>query len=230
MSWACGGRAPPWRYAVGLHALQHRGRVGHRRQRRSRLSLHKRLGLVSGVFDQETIHRLDGGDDPAAPPQAAIVHTRYNATAEHPSGSAGVCRAHRGGDARPQRQPDECALAPRTGERASSRIRLGHRVLAKRRPRTGADVGSAGRPRLHRATGPTFTCSPPTRWWRARPGRLFGRWPSGGCPAGWAVASETRGARRHGRALRTRRRGGRGADDHRRRRRLIPVGQGRSAA
>ena len=67
---------------VGLHALQHRGQesAGIAVSDGSRLSLHKRLGLVSGVFDEETLHRLDGGDDPAAPPQAAIGHTRYSTT------------------------------------------------------------------------------------------------------------------------------------------------------
>jgi amidophosphoribosyltransferase len=67
---------------VGLHALQHRGQesAGIAVSDGSRLSLHKRLGLVSGVFDEETLHRLDGGDDRTAPPQAAIGHTRYSTT------------------------------------------------------------------------------------------------------------------------------------------------------
>ena len=67
---------------VGLHALQHRGQesAGIAVSDGSRLSLHKRLGLVSGVFDEETLHRLDGGDDRRAQPQAAIGHTRYSTT------------------------------------------------------------------------------------------------------------------------------------------------------
>ena len=67
---------------VGLHALQHRGQesAGIAVSDGTRLSLHKRLGLVSGVFDEETLHRLDGGDDRTAPPQAAIGHTRYSTT------------------------------------------------------------------------------------------------------------------------------------------------------
>ena len=67
---------------VGLHALQHRGQesAGIAVSDGARLSLHKRLGLVSGVFDEETLHRLDGGDDRSAPPQAAIGHTRYSTT------------------------------------------------------------------------------------------------------------------------------------------------------
>ena len=67
---------------VGLHALQHRGQesAGIAVSDGARLSLHKRLGLVSSVFDEETLHRLDGGDDRSAPPQAAIGHTRYSTT------------------------------------------------------------------------------------------------------------------------------------------------------
>jgi amidophosphoribosyltransferase len=67
---------------IGLHALQHRGQesAGIAVSDGTRLSLHKRLGLVSSVFDEETLHRLDGGDDRSAPPQAAIGHTRYSTT------------------------------------------------------------------------------------------------------------------------------------------------------
>ena len=50
---------------VGLHALQHRGQesAGIAVSDGGQLSLHKRLGLVSGVFDPETLLRLEGGDD-----------------------------------------------------------------------------------------------------------------------------------------------------------------------
>src|ERR687895_208983 len=67
---------------VGLHALQHRGQesAGIAVSDGARLALHKRLGLVSGVFDEETLTRLDGGDDEGGPPQAAIGHTRYSTT------------------------------------------------------------------------------------------------------------------------------------------------------
>ncbi len=67
---------------VGLHALQHRGQesAGIAVTDGTRLSLHKRLGLVGGVFDEETLHRLEGGDDRTAPPLAAIGHTRYSTT------------------------------------------------------------------------------------------------------------------------------------------------------
>jgi amidophosphoribosyltransferase len=67
---------------VGLHALQHRGQesAGIAVTDGSRLALHKRLGLVSGVFDEETLDRLDGGDDRIRAPLAAIGHTRYSTT------------------------------------------------------------------------------------------------------------------------------------------------------
>ncbi len=65
---------------VGLHALQHRGQesAGIAVSDGGQLSLHKRLGLVGGVFDEETLHRLEGGDDRQRSPVAAIGHTRYS--------------------------------------------------------------------------------------------------------------------------------------------------------
>jgi amidophosphoribosyltransferase len=74
--------APVARLAyVGLHALQHRGQesAGIAASDGSRLSLHKRLGLVSQVFDEETLARLerDGAEDRA---RTAIGHTRYSTT------------------------------------------------------------------------------------------------------------------------------------------------------
>lgn len=66
---------------VGLHALQHRGQesAGIAASDGTRLTLHKRLGLVSQVFDEETLARLqrDGSEDGA---RAAIGHTRYSTT------------------------------------------------------------------------------------------------------------------------------------------------------
>ncbi|MEO7266920.1 MAG: amidophosphoribosyltransferase, partial [Candidatus Limnocylindria bacterium] len=66
---------------VGLHALQHRGQesAGIAVTDGTQLSLHKRLGLVSSVFDEETLVRLEGGDDSRSP-RAAIGHTRYSTT------------------------------------------------------------------------------------------------------------------------------------------------------
>jgi len=76
--------APVARLAyVGLHALQHRGQesAGIATSDGARLSLHKRLGLVSQVFDEETLGRLErdghGGSDDA---HIAIGHTRYSTT------------------------------------------------------------------------------------------------------------------------------------------------------
>jgi len=67
---------------LGLHALQHRGQesAGIAVSDGARLSLHKRLGLVSTVFDEETLDRLEGGGDGERPPLSAIGHTRYSTT------------------------------------------------------------------------------------------------------------------------------------------------------
>ena len=69
--WAPGQRLAHLAY-VGLHALQHRGQesAGIAVSDGQQLSLHKRLGLVSGVFDEETLLRLEGGDDVVREPVA----------------------------------------------------------------------------------------------------------------------------------------------------------------
>jgi len=75
--------APVARLAyLGLHALQHRGQesAGIAVGDGARLSLHKRLGLVTAVFDEETLDRLEGRDADEAAPRAAIGHTRYSTT------------------------------------------------------------------------------------------------------------------------------------------------------
>ena len=68
---------------LGLHALQHRGQesAGIATSDGLRLSLHKRLGLVSQVFDEETLIRLERehGDGEGAA-HIAIGHTRYSTT------------------------------------------------------------------------------------------------------------------------------------------------------
>ncbi len=58
----------------GLHALQHRGQesAGIAVSHAGELKLHKRLGLVGQVFDEEVLGALDG--------EAAIGHTRYSTT------------------------------------------------------------------------------------------------------------------------------------------------------
>ncbi|HEX5040349.1 MAG TPA: amidophosphoribosyltransferase [Candidatus Limnocylindria bacterium] len=67
---------------VGLHALQHRGQesAGIAVSDGQGLALHKRLGLVSSVFDEETLQRLEAQDEAGRPPRASIGHTRYSTT------------------------------------------------------------------------------------------------------------------------------------------------------
>ena len=71
---------------VGLHALQHRGQesAGIAVSDGTRLTLHKRLGLVSSVFDPETLAGLDRdpqrGSGEGLGPHLAIGHTRYSTT------------------------------------------------------------------------------------------------------------------------------------------------------
>ena len=71
--------------ALGLHALQHRGQesAGIAVSDGAQLSLHKRLGLVGQVFDEETLTRLEAEQDGSAGGHAsrlAIGHTRYSTT------------------------------------------------------------------------------------------------------------------------------------------------------
>ncbi len=69
-----------------LHALQHRGQesAGIAVSDGAQLTLHKRLGLVSQVFDEETLSALDGGTparaDGRGEGRIAIGHTRYSTT------------------------------------------------------------------------------------------------------------------------------------------------------
>jgi amidophosphoribosyltransferase len=79
--WAPGAPVASLAY-VGLHALQHRGQesAGIAVSDGIGLDLHKRLGLVSAVFDPETLDRLDGSEDAERPSVAAIGHTRYSTT------------------------------------------------------------------------------------------------------------------------------------------------------
>ena len=67
----------------GLHALQHRGQesAGIAVSDGTQLTLHKRLGLVSQVFDEETLARLERRDlHGGGRPRIAIGHTRYSTT------------------------------------------------------------------------------------------------------------------------------------------------------
>lgn len=69
---------------LGLHALQHRGQesAGIATTDGAQLHLHKRLGLVSQVFDRETIETLEAGHERTGGQGAiaAIGHTRYSTT------------------------------------------------------------------------------------------------------------------------------------------------------
>jgi amidophosphoribosyltransferase len=73
--------APVARLAYfGLHALQHRGQesAGIAVSDGGPLKLHKRLGLVSQVFDEETLGRLESAEDDGGRATIAIGHTRYS--------------------------------------------------------------------------------------------------------------------------------------------------------
>src|SRR5207237_6878360 len=83
-SWA---PAPPAgrRRTLAVPTLETRGQesAGIATTDGSQLHLHKRLGLVSQVFDQETIEALEGGEAAGNGGQAAIAaigHTRYSTT------------------------------------------------------------------------------------------------------------------------------------------------------
>jgi amidophosphoribosyltransferase len=67
---------------LGLHALQHRGQesAGIATSDGIGLKLHKRLGLVSQVFDVEALSRLGSGQANGEPSTMAIGHTRYSTT------------------------------------------------------------------------------------------------------------------------------------------------------
>ena len=61
---------------LGLHALQHRGQesAGVASSDGERLRLHKAMGLVADIFNEETLERLPGS--------LAIGHTRYSTTGD----------------------------------------------------------------------------------------------------------------------------------------------------
>jgi amidophosphoribosyltransferase len=61
---------------LGLHALQHRGQesAGVASSDGTRLHLHKAMGLVADIFNEETLGRLPG--------TSAIGHTRYSTTGD----------------------------------------------------------------------------------------------------------------------------------------------------
>ena len=105
----------------GLYSLQHRGQesAGIAVSDGREIRIRKEMGLVSQVFDQETIDGLKGN--------IAIGHTRYSTT-----GSARLLNAqpisvehpdHRSGGDRAQRQPRQRHQAARRAHRQRVRLR-----------------------------------------------------------------------------------------------------------
>jgi len=193
---------------LGLHALQHRGQesAGIATTDGSQLHLHKRLGLVSQVFDRETIDGLEGGEaagNGGQPAIAAIGHTRYSTT---------------GSNTLPNVQP-----VPARGDLGE--LMLGHNGNLTNAPwlrdelvEQGVDFVTASDTEVlarfiahapgrswaqrverafHRATGAyTFTMLTQDALVAARDPVGFrplalGRLLSDGQPSGWAVASES---------------------------------------
>jgi amidophosphoribosyltransferase len=197
--WAPGAPVAKLTY-LGLHALQHRGQesAGIAVSDGERLALHKRLGLVSGVFDAETLQRLEDGDGGRAP-HAAIGHTRYSTTGSNtlpnvqpvyaPTDRGELMLGHNGNLTNARWLRDE--LAEQGIEFASaSDTEVLAKLVAHAPGRSWAQrVDHA----FHRATGAyTFTMLTPDALVAARDPVGFrplalGRLPNGG----WAVASES---------------------------------------
>jgi len=186
---------------VGLHALQHRGQesAGIAVSDGAQLALHKRLGLVSGVFDEETLARLEGGDDPPRRAQAAIGHTRYSTTGSNTlpnvqpvyaqTDRGELMLGHNGNLTNARWLRDELGEQGVDFASASDTEVLA-KLIAHAPGRTWAQrVDHA----FHRATGAfTFTMLTPNALVAARDPVGFrplalGRLPNGG----WAVASES---------------------------------------
>jgi amidophosphoribosyltransferase len=197
--WSPGGPVARLTY-VGLHALQHRGQesAGIAVSDGERLALHKRLGLVSGVFDEETLLRLEDGDG-VRRPHAAIGHTRYSTTGSNtlpnvqpvyaPTDRGELMLGHNGNLTNARWLRDE--LTEQGIEFASaSDTEVLAKLIAHAPGRTWAQrVDHA----FHRATGAyTFTMLTADALVAARDPIGFrplalGRLPNGG----WAVASES---------------------------------------
>jgi amidophosphoribosyltransferase len=198
--------APVARLAyVGLHALQHRGQesAGIAASDGTRLSLHKRLGLVSQVFDEETLARLEreGSDDAA---RIAIGHTRYSTTGSNSlpnvqpvyaaSDLGELMLGHNGNLTNAPWLRD--ALAEQGVEfTTASDTEVLARLIAHAPGRSWAQRVEHA---FHRAAGAyTFTMLTDRALVAARDPLGFrplalGRMPSvDGHPAGWAIASES---------------------------------------
>ncbi len=197
--WAPGAAVARLAY-VGLHALQHRGQesAGIAVSDGTRLALHKRLGLVSGVFDEETLARLEGEDDEGGR-VAAIGHTRYSTTGSNTlpnvqpvyatSDRGELMLGHNGNLTNARWLRDELGEQGVEFTSASDTEVLA-RLIAHAPGRTwGQRVDHA----FHRATGAfTFTMLTADALIAARDPVGFrplalGRLPNGG----WAVASES---------------------------------------
>ncbi len=193
---------------LGLHALQHRGQesAGIATTDGSGLHLHKRLGLVSQVFDRETIEALEQGRDRGGEPvaMASIGHTRYSTTGSntlpnvqpvHAHGDLGeLMLGHNGNLTNATWLRDELSEQGVDFVTASDTEVLA-RFIAHAPGRTWAQRVARV---FHRATGAfTFTMLTESALVAARDpvgfrplalGRLLA---ADGGPVGWAVASES---------------------------------------
>ncbi|HLY35330.1 MAG TPA: amidophosphoribosyltransferase [Candidatus Limnocylindria bacterium] len=193
---------------LGLHALQHRGQesAGIATTDGSQLHLHKRLGLVSQVFDRETIETLEAGDERSGGQAAiaAIGHTRYSTTGSntlpnvqpvHARGDLGeLMLGHNGNLTNASWLRDELGEQGVDFVTASDTEVLA-RFIAHAPGRTWAQRVERA---FHRATGAyTFTMLTEAALVAVRDpigfrplalGRLFA---ADGQPVGWAVASES---------------------------------------
>ena len=193
---------------LGLHALQHRGQesAGIATTDGAQLHLHKRLGLVSQVFDRETIEALEAGEARSGAQNAiaAIGHTRYSTTGSntlpnvqpvHARGDLGeLMLGHNGNLTNAPWLRDELGEQGVDFVTASDTEVLA-RFIAHAPGRSWAQRIERA---FHRATGAfTFTMLTERAMVAARDpvgfrplalGRLH---DADGQPAGWAVASES---------------------------------------
>jgi len=150
--WAPGEEVAKLTY-YGLYALQHRGQeaAGIAVADGSQVLVFKDLGLVSQVFDEQTLAAMEG--------HVAIGHCRYSTSGFHhvgerPAGVPQHRRRHRR-RTRSQRQPGQCHRPghPRPRSRADRDSRCTSRHDGLRHPRRAAGPRrrrrhlGAGRPR-----------------------------------------------------------------------------------
>jgi amidophosphoribosyltransferase len=196
---------------LGLHALQHRGQesAGIATSDGTSLRLHKRLGLVSQVFDEETLDALESGDEgpgTGAPTTIAIGHTRYSTTGSntlpnvqpvYASGDLGELMLGHNGNL-----TNATWLRDELGEQGVDFVTHSDtEVLAKFIANApGRSWAQRVERAFHRAIGAyTFTMLTDRALVAARDPIGFrplalGRLPAAdGHPAGWAIASESAG-------------------------------------